>query len=50
MIYFRQMCGRWFSTSQWEGQEDAKTADDLLESTAATAEPAVPAHAVPGAT
>jgi hypothetical protein len=44
------MCGRWFSPSQWEGQEDAKTADDLLEPAAAAAEPAVPTHTVPGAT
>ena len=44
------MCGRRFAAGQRQGQEDAQTADYLLESAAATAEPAVPTDAVPGVT
>jgi hypothetical protein len=46
----RQMCGRRVAAGQRQRQEDAETADDLLESAAAAAQPAVPTDAVPGAT
>lgn len=46
----RQMCGRRFAAGQRQGQEDAQTADDLLESAVAAAEQTIPTDAVPGAT
>ena len=42
------MCGRRVPAGEREGEEDEETSHHLLESPAPAAEPAVPAHPVPG--